>query len=39
MNVKEKHTGRPSKTNWAKVEAVRDADIDYKNNPPLEDDF
>ncbi len=39
MNVSAKYTARLSKTDWSKVDAMRDEDIDYTDNPPLDDDF
>ncbi len=32
-------TKKPSKTDWARIDAMRDEDIDYSDNPKLDDDF
>ncbi len=37
--MSEKRTARRSKTDWAKVDALRDDELDYADNPPLEDTF
>lgn len=39
MNVSDKPTAKPSKTDWAKVDTLKDEEIDYAENPPLGDTF
>ena len=39
MNVSDKPTAKPSKTDWAKVDALKDEELDYTDNPPLDDSF
>jgi len=34
-----KHTSKPSRTDWARVAAMTDEQIDYSDIPPLRDDF
>lgn len=33
------HTQKPSKTDWARIDSMRDENIDYTDNPMLEEDF
>ena len=37
--MSEKPTAKPSKTDWAKVDALREEDFDCTDNPPLDDAF
>ena len=33
------HTQRPSKTDWARIDSIRDEDIDYSDIQSTDDDF
>ncbi len=37
--MSEKDMNKPSKTDWQKLEAMTDEEIDYSDIPPLDDDF
>ena len=37
--VNGKPAEKPSRIDWAKADSTRDRDIDYGDNPPLDDDF
>ena len=37
--MKKKSSNAPSQTDWAKVDAVKDEEIDYSDVPELGDDF
>ena len=37
--MKEKHTSKPSRTDWDRLAAMSDQKIDYSDIPPLRDDF
>ena len=37
--MKEKHTTKPSRTDWERVTAMKDEEIDYSDIPPLEANF
>jgi len=39
MNVSGKPTAKPSTTDWAKVDALKDEEQDYSENPPLDEGF
>jgi uncharacterized protein (DUF4415 family) len=32
-------TKEPSKTDWERIDAMTDEDLDYSDNPPLDEDF
>jgi uncharacterized protein (DUF4415 family) len=37
--MKEKHTSKPSRTDWERVTTMKDEDIDYSDIPPLDVNF
>jgi len=37
--VKAQNTNRPSRTDWKRIDALRDGDIDYSDIPKLGKDF
>jgi uncharacterized protein (DUF4415 family) len=37
--MRKRHTAEPSRTDWARVDKMRDVDIDFSENPPLGKDF
>lgn len=37
--MKKNASSKQSKTDWARVDAMKDEDIDYSDIPPLTDDF
>lgn len=37
--MKEKSSKKQSRTDWKRIQAMRDEDIDYSDIPPLRDDF
>ena len=37
--MKGKRMPEPSQTDWARVDKMEDADVDFSENPPLGDDF
>lgn len=39
MNQLDKNLKKPSETDWARIDAMTDEDIDTSNIPPLTDDF
>ena len=39
MNVSDKPTAKPSKTDWAKVDALKDEELDSTDNPEIDESF
>ena len=39
MNVSERPVAKPSTTDWAKVDALKDEEQDYSGNPQVDDSF
>lgn len=37
--MKKNASSKQSKTDWARIDAMKDEDIDYSDIPPLTDDF
>lgn len=37
--MKKNASSKQSKTDWARIDAMKDADIDYSDIPPLTEDF
>jgi|GEM_PF-2718755 hypothetical protein len=37
--MREMHTPEPSQTDWAMVDKMAEADIDFSESPPLDKDF
>ncbi len=39
IDMKEKHTSKPSRTDWERVTTMKDEEIDYSDIPPLDANF
>jgi len=39
IDMKEKHTTKPSRTDWERVTKMKDEEIDYSEIPPLDVNF